>query len=194
MYLNQSSEGSIPLLADKSLIKGIIMKLVRIALIASLVAMSGNAISATDGTLGATSTGTAVINIAKQNAVQITNLDDIDLGTAGNLSATASASDDVCVFSSTGGYNITITSTNGAFELEDGNTTTPIPYSLDWTAGATTPVAYSTPITGMIGDSSATDCSGGTNATFEVSVTPADFNAAEPGSYTDTLTMLVQPE
>ena len=141
-----------------------------------------------------TSTGTAIINISKLNVVQITDLDDINLGTAGNLTATASASDDVCVFSSTGGYNITITSANGAFQLEDANTTTDIPYSLDWTAGSTTAVTYSTPVTGLVGDSTSVDCNASTNASFEVSVTAADFNAADPGSYTDTLTMLVQPE
>ncbi len=170
------------------------MKLFRIALIASLTAMSGTAMAATEGTLGATSTGTSIINIAKGNAVQITNLDDINLGAQGNLTATATQSDDVCVFSSTGGYNITLTSANGAFELADINTTTSIPYSVDWIAGTTTTAGYNTAITGLTGDSSAVDCDGSTNATFSVSVTAPDFNAADPGTYTDTLTMLVQPE
>ena len=150
--------------------------------------------AATDGTLGSTSTGTAIINISKQNAVKITNLDDLDLGTAGFLSATATASDDVCVYSSTGGYNITITSANGTFQLEDDNTPTNIPYSLNWTAGATTAVTYNTAIVGLVGNQSAVDCGGSTNASFEVSVTAADFNAADPGSYTDTLTLSVIPE
>ncbi len=170
------------------------MKLFRIAMIASLTAMAGNAMAATDGILGSTSEGTAVIQISKLNAVQITDLDDINLGTQGNLTATATGSDAVCVFSSTGGYNITITSANGAFQLEDANTTTDIPYSLDWTAGSTSAVTYNTPITGLVGDSTAVDCNATTNASFEVSVTAADFNAADPGSYTDTLTLLVQPE
>lgn len=170
------------------------MKLFRIAMIASLTAMSGSVLAATDGTLGATSTGTAIINIAKGNAVQITDLDDIDLGTQGNLTATASQSDDVCVFSSTGGYNITLTSANGAFVLSDANTTTDIAYTVDWTAGTTTAVTYNTAITGLIGDSTAVDCNATTNASFTVSVAAAPFNAADPGGYTDTLTMLVQPE
>lgn len=170
------------------------MKLFRIAALATLTAMSGSAMAATDGLLGATSTGTAIINIAKGNAVQITNLDDINLGAQGNLTATATQSDDVCVFSSTGGYNITLTSANGTFELTDASTTTNIPYTVDWIAGTTTTAVYNTPITGLTGDSTAVDCNAGTNATFSVSVAAPDFNAADPGSYTDTLTMLVQPE
>lgn len=170
------------------------MKLFRIAVLASLTAMSGSAFAATQGQLGATSTGTAIINISKGNAVQITNLDDINLGAQGNLTATATESDDVCVFSSTGGYNITLTSTNGVFELTDANTTTSIPYSVDWIAGTTTTAVYDTAITGLTGDSTAVDCNAGTNATFSVSVTAPDFNAADPGNYSDTLTMLVQPE
>jgi len=156
--------------------------------------MTGSTFAATDGDLGATSTGTSIINIGKDNAVQITNVDDIDLGTQGNLTATATQSDDVCVFSSTGGYAITLTSTNGSFHLKSGATTTDIPYSVDWTAGTTTTAVYATSITGLVGNQTAVDCNASTNASFAVSVTAADFNAADPGSYTDTLTLLVQPE
>jgi hypothetical protein len=170
------------------------MKLFRIALIASLTAMTGSAIAATQGTIGNTSTGTSDININKGNAVQITDVDDIDLGTSGNLAATATQSDAVCVFSSTGACNITVTSTNGSFILTDANTTTDIDYTVDWTVGTLAPVTYNTAITGLVGDSTSVDCGATTNATFTVSVTAAEFNAADPGSYTDTLTLLVQPE
>jgi len=129
------------------------MKFFRIALIASVTAMTGSVFAATDGDLGATSTGTSIINISKDNAVQITNVDDIDLGTQGNLTATATQSDDVCVFSSTGGYAITLTSANGSFDLKSGATTTDIPYSIDWTAGTTTTASYGTTMTGWVGDS-----------------------------------------
>jgi hypothetical protein len=141
-----------------------------------------------------TSTGTSIINIAKQNAVQITDVDDLNLGTAGSLSATATQSDSVCVFSSTGAYNITLSSANGSFILSDTNTTTDIAYSVDWTVGTATTAVYNAPITGLVGDSNAIDCGATTNASFAVSVTAANFNAADPGNYTDTLTLLVQPE
>jgi len=157
------------------------MKLFRVAMIASLAALSGSAMAAVDGNLGATSEGTSLIQIGKDNLVQITKLDDIDLGTHGNLTETATGTDEVCVFSSTGAYGITITSDNGLYALTDPNANTNIPYSIVWTAN-------------MLGNSADTDCNGETNASYEISVTAADFNAADPGSYTDTLTLKVIPE
>ncbi len=158
-------------------------------LASSVLLIAGSAIAATDGSLGVTSTGTSVVTIIKDNAVQITNVDDIDLGTHATLGANAVASDDVCVFSSTSAYNLTVTSANGIFELQNGGDA--IPYALTWDAAA---VTESGVMSGLTGDNTSLNCSGGTNATFEVTVDSADFNAANPGTYTDTLTLLVQPE
>jgi len=142
------------------------MKLVRIAVVAYIAAMTGNAVAATDGTLGGTSEGTAVINISKQNAVKITNLDDI---------------------------NLVMTSANDGFSMAATGTTTTIDYSVEWEANLTSDLTYNSMLPGLIGDSTDVDCNGQTNATFTISIEPNAFNAAEPGSYTDTLTMLVQP-
>lgn len=168
------------------------MKKITLAVaIASAVVVSGSAVAATDGTLGLTSTGTSVVTIIKENAVQISNVNDLDMGTHSALAADASANDDVCVFSSTSGYNITVSSANGALELQDAATTTPVPYALTWD---TAPVTLGSTITGLTGDNTSLNCGGGTNANFAVTVASADFNAAAPGTYTDTLTLLVQPE
>jgi alanine-alpha-ketoisovalerate/valine-pyruvate aminotransferase len=142
------------------------VNLLPIAIIASLTTVTGYAMAGANGSQGATSSGKVNLNMGKPNVVRITDLDDINLGTASTLKATVSASDDVCVFSSTGGYNITITSANGAFELEDGNTTTKIPYNIDWTAGATSNVVYNTPLNGLIAVSNSVVCSSLTNASF----------------------------
>lgn len=165
------------------------MKKFTLAAVASVVLASGSAIAASDGTLGLTSTGTSVVTIIKENAVQISNVNDLDLGTHSSLAANAVAADDVCVFSSTTGYNLTVTSANGVFELQDGAEA--IPYDLSWN---TAPVTEGGVMSGLTGDNSSLNCGGGTNAAFEVTVAAADFNGAEPGSYTDTLTLLVQPE
>jgi spore coat protein U-like protein len=103
-------------------------------------------------------------------------------------------SDDVCIFSSTTNYNVTIDSANGGFRLMDG--TEEIPYGLTWSAngGTAATVADGTAITGLAGNSTSLDCGSGTNATFEVTVASADFNSAVPGSYSDTLTLTVAPE
>lgn len=167
------------------------MRKFNISVLASsvLLVAAGSATAATQGTLDVTSTGTSVVTIIKENAVQISNVGDIDLGTQATLAADAVASDDVCVFSSTSAYNLTVTSANGAFELQNGAEA--IPYGLSWDAA---PVAQGVAITGLTGDNVSLNCSGGTNATFEVTVASADFNGANPGTYTDTLTLLVQPE
>jgi len=173
------------------------MKTFKIALISAAVAASAStvAVAATDGLLDLTSTGTSIITIIKQNAVQITNVNDIDLGTHFALAADEVASDDVCVFSSTGSYDITLTSGAGpAFEMNDGGGT-PLAYAVNWTTGGTTTPAVSGAVVGTF-TSTAVDptCSGGTNANFEVTVNQADFNAAPNGTYTDTLTLVVTPQ
>ena len=119
-------------------------------------------------------------------------MDDIDLGTHPSLAADAVGSDSVCVFNSTGGYDVTVTSVNG-FELDSGTAT--IPYAVTWAAGGGAAAdATAGTISGLTGDSASTTCGGGTNATFEVTVAAADFNAADPGTYTDTLTLFVEPQ
>lgn len=176
------------------------MKNFKLALVASAIAVSAStvAIAATDGTLDLTSTGTSVVTIIKQNAVQITNVDDLNLGTHYTLTADEVASDDVCVFSSTATYDITMSSGAGAtFALNDGGGNL-MPYSVAWTGNGVvgpTPVVSGTTIGATFaGDAVSPTCAGGTNANFEVTVAQADFNAAANGSYTDTLTLLVSPQ
>jgi len=169
------------------------MKLARLSTVACLIAITGSASAATDGSLDTTSEGTAVVNIAKQNVVKITNLDDIDLGTAGILATTATGTDDVCVYSSTGGYGLVVTSSNEAFELRANGSTTNIEYSVGWEANIASDITYNILLGGLVGNPVDVDCDGQTNASFTISVEPNDFNAAEPGTYTDTLILLVQP-
>lgn len=172
------------------------MKTFNKTLLVAALTLSGfsfTASAATDGTLGATSMGTSDVILVKENAVQITNVGDLDLGLASSLDADVVASDAVCVFNSTAGYALTVTSANGSFELDSGADT--IAYAVTWaTTGAAAPVQYGSDLTGNLGDRTSPTCGGGTNATFEVTVAAADFNAALPGTYEDTLTLLVTPE
>jgi len=50
------------------------------------------------------------------------------------------------------------------------------------------------PNSGLFGDSSDENCSNGSNTDISFAILPADFNAASPGVYSDTLTMFVEPE
>jgi len=158
------------------------------------VFLTASASAATDGTLGSSSEGTSIINIIKQEAVLITKVDDLFMGARGVLINNQVNADAVCIFSSTGSYNLLITTSNGSFQLQSPQTLTSIPYSLDWITTYSTPVVYNNAINGLIGDGRSIDCNGTTNAIFQVTVTPAAFNSAQPGNYQDTLTFLVQPE
>lgn len=171
------------------------MKISKLALFATLSVMVGSASAATDGTMGATSTGTSGVTLIKESTVQITGIADLDLGTAGFLTVDASTSDDVCVFSSSGSYSVTVTSTNGSFILADVGTATDIAYDLNWTVAATPQaLTYSAASTAVAGNQSDPTCGGTPNANFEVVVPTAGFNAAEPGTYIDTLTLIISPE
>lgn len=165
------------------------MRQFKLSLIAASLAFSGSVLAATDGSLGLTSVGESVVTIIKDNAVQITNVNDIDLGQHATLAADLAVGDDVCVFSSTSGYNVTITATGNTFALDSGSDT--IPFTLEWNGAA---VTHGTQMTGLTGDNVSLNCGASTNANFEVTVLAADFNAAPPGTYTNTLSLTVAPE
>lgn len=166
----------------------------KILLVVSLSVVASSH-AAQDGTIGATSSGESDVTLTKQNAVLISDVSDLDLGSFISTAIDLEAFDDVCIFNSTSNYQVTITSANAAFALSDGGTGT-IPYSMTWADSTATAnnVAYNTAIPSLQGDRTSTTCGGGTNARFTVSVAAADFNSAAPGSYTDTLMLMIEPE
>ncbi|MCR9095360.1 MAG: hypothetical protein NXI30_14160 [bacterium] len=159
--------------------------------------LSTTAQAATDGTLGLTSTGTTDISIIKGDTAQITGLQDIVLApwTAGDAPPVGSSP--ACVYTSTGSYQMTATSANGAgttFRLTDG--TNFIDYSVQWNdgVGGLTAAANGTPLAGLTGDAVSTNCGGATPATVQVNITNGQMNGAPEGSYGDTLTVLITPQ
>ena len=160
---------------------------------------ASNAFAATQGTLGATSTGSLNITLTIDALVQISALDDIPLGnyTGG---ANMTGADDLCVYSNTGGYEITATGDDGAggsaFELV--GTSANIPYTVEWadTAGAGTGTALTTgtPLTGQGGTFTTPDCGGVDNARVIVTVNSTDLGAAPADNYLGVLTLLVAPQ
>ncbi len=170
------------------------MKNFNIAVLASALVASGSLMAADDGDLGTSSTGESIVTIIKENAVQITDVGDLDLGSHPTLTAAESANDDVCIFNSTATYSITVSSSNGGFRLLNG--AAEIPYAVAWSAngGAAVTLTDGDALGGLAGDRNSLDCNGGTNANFSATVAAADFNAVGPGNYTDTLTLLVRPE
>ncbi|MEM9604284.1 MAG: hypothetical protein AAGA11_15560 [Pseudomonadota bacterium] len=170
-----------------------------VALSAGLL-LCGVAQAATQGTLGASSTGTAEITISKGDVVLITNITDVNFPqwTAGG--GDQNADGQACVYSSTGSYSIQATSTNGTgvFEMTDGSNNA-LAYTLSWiddqSGAAAVPLNSGQVNTTTMAGSSSTSCAdlSGVNARFAVSITEAALDAVPAGSYSDTLTLTVAP-
>lgn len=131
--------------------------------------------------------------------IQITQLQDFNLGVWSGLGA-AQSSDDFCVFrNGYGGFSITAAGSNdagGSFRLGSGSNF--VPFSVEFgSGGAWHPVSPSTTLssslTGFAGDSTR-NCGGGTTHSMRVTVQESDLNNADVGSYSDVITVLVQPE
>lgn len=167
----------------------------KLSVLVSAFLISGSAIAASDGVLtsgSVGSTGSSDVIIVKDNAVQISDVDDMDFGNQSVLGDNVSMTDGVCVFSSTGNYSVTVSSAGTSFELAGtGATPDAVAYSVQWDGVA---VTHGTAQTGLIANATSLTCDGGTNATFAVTVDSSSFNSVKPDTYTDTLTLLVQPE
>ncbi len=93
----------------------------------SLTAMFGVAMAATDGTLGASSTGTTEVTISIGDLIQISGLSDITV-TPTTITSDATGNTTACIYTNgtnvPGGYQVTATSTNGttgsSFDTADG--------------------------------------------------------------------------
>ena len=166
------------------------------------------------GTLGGTSTDSLGLTLTKDQLVKVSQLDDIDFGTLSNMAAAGvTGTDDVCVFSNSGAFELTLTSLNdtgtgNGFAMSNG--TSDLAYSvqvgqdagglggfLSGLLGGGTSVAATSgePITGLESGPDE-DCTGanGENLELSVSVAQADFQQVSAGTYTDTVTVFVRPE
>ncbi len=165
------------------------------------LAIPGTSFAATQGSAGATSTGTVSISATVPGRVQISGLSDIAFGTVDPAIAAASA-EDVCVWSNTSGRGYTVTATgsgsSNAFALSDG--TNSLTYAVEWagTSGqsAGTALVSGTALGGLSSTATNPTCSSGPTATASliVKMTAADLQAAVASSYTGTLTLVVAPQ
>jgi len=162
----------------------------------AVVSFAGTAHAATQGSLGATSTGSVDINAVIPNLAQISRLDDINLGSWSG--ADLNGADQFCVFSSTRSYTITATSANGTgatFRLKDAGTNF-IAYNVSWTDSTPAVTALSSGSASAAQATSATsvNCGGADNTTVTVNVPSANISSVPAGNYSDTLTLLVTPQ
>lgn len=158
--------------------------------------------AATQGTLGTTSTGTVGVSLTIPALVQITGLSDIVLGSVSSFPATGNTT--ACVYSNVvspaGSYFVTASSANvlaGAFRVNDGGTNF-ITYSAYWNnasaATQTTALTSGTKTAQQTGGSALLlNCGGGSNANFNISFSAVQAQAAPPGAYTDTVTIVISP-
>lgn len=165
----------------------------------SLMLASSVSFAAIDGTPGGTSQGQLDVNLNKGNEVRISNLTDVNFG--GQTSAPADKFIDVCLYSTTGSYDITATSNYGSgntFRLANAGATNFINYDLEWndqalgTAGQDLQNGTTSPKFNNA-NTSQNDCGGGVNSRLFVEISGGSFNNAPAGSYSDTLTLVVSP-
>ena len=175
------------------------MMIKKIALAAAFVALSATAAyAATQGTLGATSTGTADISVTIAEQFRISSIQDYAFGTysgTGNLTA----NDDVCVYNNgTGDYRITASGSGAASAFTVASGANTIAYQVFYndvtgTTGAVQLTAATQSGVQTGANTTINDCSaGGLSGNVEVRMLQAALQAAPAGAYTGTLTLLVE--
>ena len=158
--------------------------------------------AATQGSLGATSTGSVQITVSVPSRVQITGLTDISFADVEPNTEALSAQNN-CVWSNTAtkGYTITATGSGagGAFTLGSG-ALTPVTYAVQWnqSSGQTsgTSLAAATPSAGFVSTATAPTCasSPSTSSSLIVSIASSELQTMPSlTNYTGTLTLLVNP-
>ena len=154
---------------------------------------------ASDGALGATSTGSANITLTIPTQVRISGLADLALGTWSG-SGSKTANDDVCVYTNNpgAGYRVTATGngTGGAFTVASGAET--VAYEVRWndqtgTAG-NVQLTSGVQLASQTGANTSSQTCGGLNsANFQVTFTSSALAAAKSGAYTGLLSIVVEP-
>jgi len=170
------------------------------ALFMSLL-LAGPCFSATEGSLGATSTGSSDLTITIGYLVRITGLNAIDFGTY-DFSSVISEDDDVCVYTndSSGEYTVTATGDGDGnrFQISDG--TDLVDYDVYWNdeSGTTGNVKLTSQMTSgtQTGASTTSEICfgvGGPTANVQIRIGQASITPVPAGDYAGVLTLLIEP-
>ncbi len=173
------------------------LQLVKTSLFA-LGLISGSVMAATQGSLGTDSTGDLEITLDIDDLVQVSNLDDLYLGTFDGT-ADLSDTDTFCIYrNGAGTFDITMSGDGGssAFTLTDIPALNTVPYTVDFTnAATTTTMATNVALGGQANaNTTSTTCGGTDNVSITVTVATADLASVPAGFYSGTLTMIVSPD
>jgi hypothetical protein len=177
-------------------------RLLVLGALAASLSMSNAASAASQGTLGATSTGTVTITASVPSRARITGLSDVSFLNQDPDTA-ASNAQNVCIWSNTAtkGYTVTATGSGAAsaFTLTNGSGT--VPYAVQWsgTSGQTSGTALTTGTAsaGLTTTAVNQTCSAApaTTASLIVNISTANLGTMSAGaSYTGTLTLVVTPQ
>ncbi len=137
-------------------------------------------------------------DVSASSGVRVTGL--TDMSGTWNGSGDASNNDDVCVYSSGGSYDVTVSGPvdAGSYVLAEGGGTK-IPITVYWnnttgTTGRTSLSSAASPsLSGETGaDSSSETCSGGSTANISWKALEADLQTKPAGTYTATETITVE--
>ena len=177
------------------------MKRVIIAASVALASAAGVTSAAVDGTNGATSTGTTQVQLVKGDSVRVSDLNDFNFGSG--TTVPPKQTDDICIYSTTGSYTITASSNgnvNGGtqFHMLSATSTETVRYLVEFrddtfSQNGDNLLHNTASSTYSNADTVSDNCSGGVNSRIIIEIQAASFNAATPDTYTDTLTLLVQP-
>lgn len=165
-----------------------------------VAAFSSQSFAAAQGGVGTTSTGSLNINVTKLNQVKISNLQDINFGA--QASSPSKTSQDVCIYSTSGSYDITASSANAngsTFRLASGSNSSTIMYVVEWkdSNSGTSGNNLQSGITSNKfnnANQNSQNCNGSNNARLFVELNQGNFTGAPAGTYSDVLTLVVSPQ
>lgn len=171
--------------------------------VATSLLVTSPALASTNGSFGATSTGSVTINASVPGRVRISGLTDVTFSNVDPLVAARNAQS-VCVWSntSTRGYNITATGSGATNAFTLSSAALPVvPYTVEWapTSGRTSGavLAAGTALTGQTSTATNSDCSAGpsASASLVVSMGSSTLQTMTAGAtYNGTLTLVIAPE
>jgi len=130
--------------------------------------------------------------------VRVSNFSNLSFGIYSG-SGPLSSDIDLCVYSDTGSYDVTVTGSGSGSSFTINSGSNAISYSVYWndTSGTSGSVQITTPGSplGNQGGAHETepDCNGGTNANLEVRFSESNLQAAKAGSYSGTVYVTVEP-
>jgi len=164
--------------------------------------VSSPSFAASQGSLGATSSGSVTISASVPNRARITGLADVTF-TNQDPSVAAANAQSVCVWSNTATKAYTITAsgsgTASAFTLSNGTST--VPYGVEWASSGSqtsgTALTAASASASLTSAATGQSCTSGpaASASLIVKIGTTDLGTMSAGSsYTGSLTLLVTPQ